>query len=74
MVSQNRFKEVRAYPQLNSKRPLYGQLLLSGDPAKRTAAKTFYFVLDESARAEADEKADKSAQVRQARPRKRRAK
>ena len=63
MVSQNRFKEVRAYPQLNSKRPLYGQLLLSGDPAKRTAAKTFYFVLDESApRAEADEKADKSAQ------------
>ena len=49
MVSPNRFREVRAYPQLNSKHPLYGELLLSGDPAKRGSAKKFYFVLDESA-------------------------
>ena len=63
MVSSNRFKEIRAYPQLNSKRPLYGELLLNGDATKRASAKKFYFVLDESApRAEAVEKADKSAQ------------
>ena len=41
-------KTVKAYPKLNSKRPLYGALILLRDPAKPESAKTFHFVLDQS--------------------------
>jgi hypothetical protein len=41
------FKEVKAYPKLNSKRPLYGKLQFPGvTPGKEAAP--IYFVLDES--------------------------
>lgn len=41
-------KEVKAYPKLNSKRPLYGTINLPGDPGKPDNVMKFYFVLDES--------------------------
>jgi hypothetical protein len=41
-------KEVKAYPKLKSKRPLYGAIILNRDPAKPGPAMKFYFVLDES--------------------------
>jgi hypothetical protein len=42
-------KDVKAYPKLNSKRPLYGAIVLKPDPEKPGAGTKFYFVLDESA-------------------------
>ena len=53
-------KEVKAYPKLNSKQPLYGSIIFIRDPKKRGAAVRYYFVLDESApAAKAEEKAAK---------------
>ena len=40
------FKEVKAYPKLNSKHPLYGKLQFARTPGKEEAP--IYFVLDES--------------------------
>jgi len=39
---------VKAYPKLNSKRPLYGSVLFRRDPSKPSAAAKFDFVLDQS--------------------------
>jgi hypothetical protein len=49
------FKEVKAYPKLKSKHPLYGKVKFDPDPANRKGVE-FYFVLDESDEAEAAEK------------------
>ena len=56
------FKEVKAYPKLNSKRPLYGKLQFScATPGKEEAP--IYFVLDESGESPAvEEKKDESAE------------
>jgi len=40
--------QVKAYPKLNSKRPLYGAAFFGRDPAKPSAAARFDFVLEES--------------------------
>ena len=45
-------KEVKAYPKLNSKQPLYGSVTFSRNPRKRGSTIKFYFVLDESSPAE----------------------
>ncbi len=44
--------EVKAYPTLKSKRPLYGSITLDGNPYEPTAGVKYYFVLDESGLAE----------------------
>lgn len=44
--------EVRAYPKLNSKRPLYGSVKFDGNPSDAAAGTTFHFVLDEAGQAE----------------------
>jgi hypothetical protein len=41
-------KEVKAYPELKSKRPLYGSVTFDRDSLDPKGRKTFYFVLDES--------------------------
>ena len=41
--------EVKAYPKLKSKRPLYGTLVLDVTPGKPGSGTKYYFVLDESA-------------------------
>lgn len=41
-------KEVKAYPKLNSKQPLYGAIVFDDDPKKQGRAAKFDFVLDES--------------------------
>jgi hypothetical protein len=54
------FKEVKKYPPLKSKRPLYGVLKCGFNPLNSTAAKMeFYFVLDESGE---EPKAEKKAE------------
>ena len=45
------FKEVKTYPKLKSKRPLYGKVKFDPDPANRKGIE-FFFVLDESGEAE----------------------
>jgi hypothetical protein len=59
-------KEVKAYPKLNSKRPLYGSIVLSRNPERPRSAMKFYFVLDESATAE--KPAEKAAKTDAAGP------
>jgi hypothetical protein len=55
-------KEVKAYPKLNSKQPLYGSIVFSRNPERPRSAVKFYFVLDESKPAKAPaEKAKKKA-------------
>jgi hypothetical protein len=50
--------EVKAYPKLNSKRPLYGSIVFDRKPGSSGKASRLYFVLDQSAAADkADEKA-----------------
>ena len=44
--------EVKAYPKLKSKQPLYGSIVFHGSPGKPGSARKFYFVLDESGTAE----------------------
>jgi len=60
-------KEVKAYPELKSKRPLYGSVTLDGNPYDPSAGVKYHFVLDESGiaekPAEADEGAAKPAEV-----------
>jgi hypothetical protein len=51
-------KEVKAYPKLNSKRPLYGSISFNRRSGKPGPTAKFYFVLDQSA---ATEKAEKAA-------------
>lgn len=52
-------KEVKAYPQFNSKKPLYGTLVLNKDPEKPGEAVERCFVLDQSPEAiEAEAKQD----------------
>ena len=67
-VSTQPAKEVKAYPKLNSKQPLYGSIVFSRNPERPRSAVKFYFVLDESkpakdaektAKKKADEKAEK---------------
>ena len=41
-------KDVKAYPTLKSKRPMYGSITFDRDPRDPKAGRTFYFVLDES--------------------------
>ena len=56
--------EVKAYPKLKSKRPLYGSLTLDGSPVGAKPGKTLYFVLDQSGEAAsvaAEEKTEKAA-------------
>jgi len=44
--------EVKAYPALKSKRPLYGSVKFEGDPSDPAIGTTFHFVLDEAGEAE----------------------
>jgi hypothetical protein len=55
-------KEVKAYPKLKSKQPLYGSIVLNRNAQKPGRATKFYFVVDESNPAEepADGKAAES--------------
>lgn len=41
-------KEVKAYPKLNSKQPLYGFVVLNQDSGKPGVAPKYYFVFDQS--------------------------
>jgi len=65
-------KEVKAYPTLKSKRPLYGSITLDGNPYDPSAGVKYYFVLDESGLAEkppeADQGAAKPAEAAKAKP------
>jgi hypothetical protein len=62
------FEEVKAYPKLNSKRPLYGKLQLPRTAAKEEAP--IYFVLDQSGEQPAVEKKkeEKSAEKKDEKP------
>jgi hypothetical protein len=54
-------KEVRVYPKLNSKQPLYGSIVFDRSPGKPDRATRFCFVLDQSGTADgADERATKA--------------
>jgi hypothetical protein len=55
-------KEVKAYPKLMSKRPLYGSIVFNQNSAKPGSATRFYFVLDKSSAVEKAE--EKAAQPR----------
>jgi len=55
-------KEVKAYPKLRSKRPLYGSVTFDASRTDPKAGMKFHFVLDESGEAPADKlAAEKSA-------------
>jgi hypothetical protein len=60
IVTTQPAKDVKAYPKLNSKQPLYGSIVFNRMPGNLGSATKFYFVLDESGTTEkADEKAAK---------------
>jgi hypothetical protein len=59
MCSTEPNKEVK-YPELKSKRPLYGAVSFDASPRDAKSGKTFYFVLDESGEKKADEAEKKS--------------
>ena len=60
MLTTKPFTEVKAYPKLNSKQPLYGAIALDRNPRKPGSATKFYFVFDESVTSEkVEEKAPK---------------
>ncbi|MGA2254991.1 MAG: hypothetical protein ABSG53_10040, partial [Thermoguttaceae bacterium] len=50
-LTANPAKEVKAYPKLNSKRPLYGTVVLNQDPEKPGKWLNYYFVFDQSPKA-----------------------
>jgi hypothetical protein len=56
--------EVKAYPKLNSKRALYGMVVVNRDPEKPGPGTKCYFVLDESGTSEkaAEKPAEKSGE------------
>jgi hypothetical protein len=59
-------KQVKRYPKLNSKKPLYGSVVFDGSLVDPSAGTVFHFVLDESggagrAKSEKDEAAKSSA-------------
>jgi hypothetical protein len=47
-----RSSEVKKYPELKSKRPLYGSVKFGGSPLEPMSGTTFHFVLDETGEAE----------------------
>lgn len=55
--------QVKKYPALKSKRPLYGSVTFDGDYFDRKAGKTYYFVLDQVDAEAAKADAEKSPQV-----------
>lgn len=57
---------VKAYPKLNSKRPLYGSVRFDAAPADPASGLTFHFVLDEAGEADAAPKADGDATAKPA--------
>lgn len=53
------YGEVKAYPKLQSKKPIYGLIRLAADPYDRESGTPFYFVADESGEAPKAEKPEK---------------
>jgi hypothetical protein len=54
-------KEVKAYPKLNSKHPLYGSIVFNRGARSSVPLTKFHFVLDESAATDKDKADDKAA-------------
>ena len=57
-------KEVKAYPTLKSKRPLYGSITFQSNYFDPSQGKTFYFVLDESGEAQKPVEGEKAAEAK----------
>lgn len=57
---------VKAYPKLNSKRPLYGSVRFDASPADPASGRTFHFVLDEAGDADAASRTDGDAGAKSA--------
>lgn len=53
------FEEVKAYPKLLSKKPIYGLIRLAADPNDRESGTPLYFVADESGQSPVEKKPEK---------------